>query len=136
MERAEEASQETFVRAYFSLSKLKDQGAFFSWLFGIGSRVAQELQRDEAKRRRVAHLLPKDTPRPEMSSDYVLEKAISELDEPYRQIILLRYYGPHTCEEVARQMNMPLGTVTKYLSRAYAMLKQSLARIEKSEVRS
>ena len=36
-ERAQEAAQETFVRAYFQLGKLKKQDAFLSWLLAIGS---------------------------------------------------------------------------------------------------
>ena len=43
--RAEEVTQEAFVRAYFSLAKLKEPNAFFSWLMGIALRVAKEQQR-------------------------------------------------------------------------------------------
>jgi len=136
VERAEEAAQETFVRAYFSLDKLKQPEAFFSWLLGIGSRVAKAQQEEEFRRRELIRQLPQDPPSPEISTDGILENVIATLEEPYRQVILLRYYGQHSCEEVARQLNMPLGTVTKYLSRAYALLRQRLARIEGSEVRS
>jgi RNA polymerase sigma-70 factor (ECF subfamily) len=134
-ERAEEATQETFVRAYFSLGKLRKCESFFSWLLGIGSRVVKEEQREEIKRRSIPQDISQDSPPSELSLDCNLEKAIAELDAPYRHIILLRYYGGRRCEEVAQQLNMPLGTVTKYLSRAYVMLRDSLARIEGSEVR-
>ncbi|HCO93484.1 MAG TPA: RNA polymerase subunit sigma, partial [Phycisphaerales bacterium] len=50
----------------------------------------------------------------------------AELPEAYRKIILLRYYGEHSCNQIAEQLDMPLGTVTKTLSRAYAMLRESL----------
>ncbi|MHC4708615.1 MAG: RNA polymerase sigma factor [Planctomycetota bacterium] len=42
------------------------------------------------------------------------------------QVVLLRYYGNCSCSQVAQQLGMPLGTVTKTLSRAYAMLRESL----------
>jgi RNA polymerase sigma factor (sigma-70 family) len=48
------------------------------------------------------------------------------LPENYRKIVLLRYYGSQSCSEIAEQLDMPLGTVTKQLSRAYEMLRQSL----------
>ena len=48
---AEEAAQETFVRAYFSLGKLKNPPSFFSWLLGIANRVAKEQQREETGKR-------------------------------------------------------------------------------------
>jgi RNA polymerase sigma factor (sigma-70 family) len=48
------------------------------------------------------------------------------LPENYRQVILLRYYAEHSCRQIAEQLEIPLGTVTKTLSRAYAILRQSL----------
>ena len=44
-ESAEEAAQETFVRSYFNMDKLKSPGSFFPWLLGIADRVAKEQQR-------------------------------------------------------------------------------------------
>jgi len=41
-------------------------------------------------------------------------------------VILLRYYEGLSCQEVAIRLAMPLGTVTKTLSRAYALLRQEL----------
>ncbi|MHC4573794.1 MAG: RNA polymerase sigma factor [Planctomycetota bacterium] len=133
-DKAEEAAQETLVRAYFGLEKLRKRESFFSWLLGIASRVAKEQQRSEQRRREMAEVLSEEVPRPELSQDYGLEKAVAELPPPYRQIVLLRYYGGCSCSDVAEQLSMPLGTVTKTLSRAYVMLRESL-RQDESEVR-
>ena len=73
-----------------------------------------------------------EAPGPELSQDYVLEGAIAELPDPYRRVVLLRYYGGHSCSQVAQQLGMPIGTVTKTLSRAYAMLRDSLQRREQA----
>ena len=54
------------------------------------------------------------------------ETALAALPETYRQVILLRYYEELSCQEVAERLDMPLGTVTKTLSRAYALLRQEL----------
>ena len=59
--------------------------------------------------------------------DHELEKAIAELGDPYREIVLLRFYAGQSCLQIAEQLNMPIGTVTKQLSRAYAKLRQSLS---------
>jgi RNA polymerase sigma-70 factor (ECF subfamily) len=133
-DRAEEAAQETLVRAYFRLEKLRKRESFFSWLLGIASRVAKEQHRSEQRRREMAEVLSEEVPRPELSHDYGLEKAVAELPPPYRQVVLLRYYGGCSCSDVAEQLSMPLGTVTKTLSRAYVMLRESLPQDE-SEVR-
>jgi RNA polymerase sigma-70 factor (ECF subfamily) len=125
-DRAEEAAQETLVRAYFGLEKLKKRESFFSWLLGIASRVAREQQRGEQRRRQLIDSLSEKTPGAEFSQDYALERAIAELPDSYREVVLLRYYGGYSCSQVAEQLALPLGTVTKTLSRAYAMLRKSL----------
>jgi len=127
-DRAEEAAQETLVRAYFGLGKLKKPDSFFSWLLGIATRVAKEQQRSEQRRRRKENIrsFSKEIPTPELSQDYGLEKAIGELPDSHRKVILLRYYGGYSCSQVAEQLDMPIGTVTKTLSRAYATLRKSL----------
>jgi len=125
-DKAEEAAQEAFVRAYFGLEKLKKRESFFSWLLGIANRVAKEQQRSEQRRVQMAEVLSEEVPDPELSQDYGLERAVAALPPPYRQVVLLRYYGGCSCSDVAEQFGMPLGTVTKTLSRAYVMLRESL----------
>src|SRR5208283_679989 len=48
--QAEEAAQESFVRAFLSLGKLRKPESFYSWLLGIAGRVAQEQFRGEVRR--------------------------------------------------------------------------------------
>jgi RNA polymerase sigma factor (sigma-70 family) len=127
-DKAEETAQECFVRAYFSMEKLRKPQVFFSWLLGIADRVAKEhLRRENIRKQKEAVVsFLQDARRPELSQDYALEGAIAALPESYRKVILLRYYGSHSCNQIADRLEMPLGTVTKMLSRAYAMLRESL----------
>jgi RNA polymerase sigma-70 factor (ECF subfamily) len=124
---AEEATQESFVRAFFALRRLEKPGSFHAWLLGIGRRVAQEFQRRAGRQvatdpawefaDREATVDPEDNH---------LEEAIAALPESYQQVILLRFYEELSCQEVADRLDLPLGTVTKTLSRAYAQLRQHL----------
>jgi RNA polymerase sigma-70 factor (ECF subfamily) len=127
-DKAEEAAQETLVRAYFNIGKLKKTGSFFSWLFGIADHVAKEQQRKEQIQhsRETIRLYSEESPPAELSEDFSLETAVASLPEIYRKIVLLRYYGGQSCTEIAGQLDMPLGTVTKQLSRAYHLLRKSL----------
>ncbi len=125
--QAEEAAQESFVRAFLSLGKLRKPESFYSWLLGIAGRVAQEQFRREVRRgsdREAAEAMAAgatgETP------DYPLEEVIAVLPENHRQVILLRYYEGLSCQEVAARLGLPLGTVTKTLSRAYLLLRQEL----------
>jgi RNA polymerase sigma-70 factor (ECF subfamily) len=124
---AEEVAQESFVRAFVSLKKLRKPESFYSWLLGIAGRVLKEQFRRHLRRERdreVAETLAQEdsgTP-----PEYPLEGAIAALPETHRQVILLRYYEGLSCQEVATRLEMPLGTVTKTLSRAYALLRHEL----------
>jgi RNA polymerase sigma-70 factor (ECF subfamily) len=143
-DRAEEAAQETLVRAYFNMSKLKKPESFFAWLLGTADLVAKEQQRKEFIRRKRESVGPdaqrrcgaaaEEALEPELSQDFSLEAAITALPDAYRTVILLRYYGGLSCTGIAAQLDMPLGTVTKTLSRAYAVLRDSLQGRTVSEV--
>ena len=126
--QAEEAAQESFVRAFLSLNKLRKPESFYSWLLGIAGRVAKEQFRATAHRQRDREAAETMiTNAAESDEPYPLEEAIAALPESHRQVILLRYYERLSCQEVATRLDMPLGTVTKTLSRAYALLRQELA---------
>lgn len=125
-DRAEEAAQETFVRAYFRLNTLKSRERFYSWLLGIASRVAKEQFRSEQRHQNMVEMAKSDRTKTEFSQGYLLEKAVSVLPNAYKEIVLLRYYSDLSCAEVAQQLDRPLGTVTKMLSRAYEMLRKEL----------
>jgi len=131
---AEEAAQESFVRAFLALKTLRKPEAFYSWLLGIAGRVAQEQFRSATRRERdrdAAGVML--TEADGGTKEYPLEEAIGALPETYRQVIVMRYYEGLSCQEVALHLGMPLGTVTKTLSRAYGLLRQELAARERAE---
>lgn len=124
---AEELAQEIFTRAYFSLNRLRDHDAFFPWLLAIADRVLLEHFRSQRRdRKRVELTDDHAVTRPVESDHAALERAVSRLPAQYRQVILLRYYGGYSCAEVALRLKVEVGTVTKSLSRAYAMLREQL----------
>ena len=131
---AEEAAQESFVRAFLSLKKLRKPESFYAWLLGIAARVLKEqfraVERRQKDRAVAETLLVEDSG---SAPEYPLEEAIAVLPESYRQVILMRYYEGLSCQDVATRLAMPLGTVTKTLSRAYALLRQELKARESAE---
>jgi RNA polymerase sigma-70 factor, ECF subfamily len=126
---AEEAAQEAFVRAWFSLSKLRSARAFLPWLIGIASRAAKEQARPGQKVRAAGDLL--DAPAPAEpqagSGDESLTRAVARLPEEYREAVLLRYHAGMSCSEMSEHLGIPVGSVTKRLSRAYGLLREMLA---------
>lgn len=138
---AEEVTQESFVRAYFKIDTLMKPESYFSWLMGIANRVTKEFLKKEQmrKQRDMIRSAVEQAPRESLSKDYSLEEAISRLPEKCRHMVLLRYYSQMPCKEIAEQLKLPIGTVTKTLSRAYAQLRQLLTvskSLNESEVSS
>jgi RNA polymerase sigma-70 factor, ECF subfamily len=132
--QAEEAAQESFVRAFQSLKKLRKPESFYSWLLGIAGRVAMEQFRSLERRQRdreAAETMMANAA--DHAQEYPLEEAIAALPESHRQVVVLRYYEGLSCQEVATRLDLPLGTVTKTLSRAYVLLREELAAREGME---
>ena len=125
---AEEIAQETLVRCYFGLSKLKKRKSFFPWMLGISNRVAKEQHRNRQRRRETLGALAEKKPQRPVQYDYPLARTVAQLPDFYRELILLRYYGDQSCKEIAKELDMPLGTITKTLSRAYAVLREKLGK--------
>lgn len=131
---AEEAAQESFVRSFLSLKSLRQPDRFYSWLLGIAARVAQERYRAGARRHREQEAAEQMLAEAgDEAIEPPLEEALAALPETYRQVIMLRYYEGLSCQEMADRLGQPLGTITKTLSRAYALLRQELALRERLE---
>jgi RNA polymerase sigma-70 factor, ECF subfamily len=128
-EKVTEVAQEAFVRAYFALRNLQKPAAFFPWLVGIADRVVKETFR-AAKRRRTVALSDVGEADPaekrDVSPDPEVTNAIAALPGVYREVIVLRFYEGQSCDKISRRLDVPLGTVTKRLSRAYGLLRERL----------
>jgi len=71
-EWAAEAAQETFVRAFFALAKLRSTDSFFPWLLGIANRVAKEQQRARRREREALNAYPHRSAAPAPVNDRAL----------------------------------------------------------------
>lgn len=105
---------------------LRSEIRFFPICWVLPTVWPKEQQRSQQRHHEIAGSLSENVLDSQLSQDYGLERAIAALPDSYRELILLRYYGGYSCPQVAEQLNMPLGTVTKTLSRAYAELRKSL----------
>jgi RNA polymerase sigma-70 factor, ECF subfamily len=131
IDAAEDVAQEAFVRAFEKLGTLRKPDSFFSWLLGIAYRIVLERAgREKTERTALARLAaePRETANgePPDAGDPILEAALASLPARYREVILLRFYGDCSCSEIAERLGVPIGTVTKRLSRAYEILRAVL----------
>jgi RNA polymerase sigma-70 factor, ECF subfamily len=56
-----------------------------------------------------------------------LRRAVVQLDEPYRETLMLRFYADLSLAEIAVETGRPIGTVKTHLFRGLARLRASLA---------
>jgi RNA polymerase sigma factor (sigma-70 family) len=129
---AEDLAQETFLRAWQGLGRLEEPRAFGSWLLSIAGYVGQEWIRHKQAARKArmerAEEADEAAERRDDSTDLPLAQAIALLPPDVQQLLALRHDLGWSCEEIARELGRPLGTVTKTLSRAYAELRDRLVK--------
>jgi RNA polymerase sigma-70 factor (ECF subfamily) len=144
LHEAEDVAQEAFVTAYRSLATWRGEGPFGAWLTRIAVRLAI---RQVGRRKAVTWLrapmsdgdvldvmaqLPAGTQfQPEhlaLTAEHAsaTRRAVADLDEPYREVVALRFFGEHSLEEIASLTGRPLGTVKTHLRRGLLRLRARL----------
>ncbi len=137
-EDAADVVQETFLRAYVNLPKLRGV-AVKGWLFRVAVNAARDVQR-RAVRRPTSPLEDGegkiiDLPDPALGPDATAEareragairEALLALPLEFRQALVLRDVNDLSYEEVATVLRVPLGTVKSRISRARAQVAQTL----------
>jgi len=119
---AEDVAQEALLRAYRRFERLRDRTRFRAWLVRIAFRLAIDRARS-SKRREVRETLwsrsepPPSTEDLAASSEFQehLDRAMEELPEKHRLVLLLAAMQGHTLEEVAEMLALPIGTVKSRL---------------------
>ena len=153
---AEDAAQEAFVTAYRALGTWRGDGSFGAWLARIGVRiavrkasrrrpvawinpgpVAADGGHDEADavntvgERALLGALGRAEVDPAQlyaraERAASIRAAVANLDEPYREVIALRFFSELSLAEIADQAGRPLGTVKTHLHRGLKRLRQAL----------
>ncbi len=130
---AEEIAQEAFARAYPRFARLRDPEHFRAWMIRVTWRLA--IDRWRADRRRLTREQAAYAPAPVATAEQLalsserssqLWKAIDDLPEKQRLVIILSALQGHDVQEVARLLAVPEGTVKSRLFLARKGLAQRL----------
>lgn len=132
-EEAEDIVQETFVRVYQHRQSFNFQHCLSTWIYTIGLNLARNELR---KRRKFKFFEISDMQgnEPELSVEMkmptrlpeTIDSAVKQLPAKYREAFVLRDVEEMPYEEVAKVLDVPLGTVKSRVNRARLMLRDLL----------
>jgi RNA polymerase sigma-70 factor (ECF subfamily) len=132
---AEDIAQEALLRAYRGFDRLRDRSRFRAWLVRISFRLALDRLRT-AKRRdqrdtlwsQPAHLPPATAEDIAVSNQFQehLERALDELPQKLRLVLLLSAMEGYTIDEIAEIVGVPVGTVKSRIFIARKKLAEKL----------
>ena len=134
---AEEIAQEVFLRVHRAVGDFRGEAKLSTWLYAITSRLC--LNRLASGERRMAREGEESLERLRGDADpaahverveleAALQRAITELPEERRIVVVLRDFEGLSYEEIAAALDLELGTVRSRLHRARMDLKEKLER--------
>ena len=128
---AEDLTQQAFLLAQQKLHQLRETDRAGAWLFAIVRSCFLKACR---KRQAVAQLaewdvdeVVDDSPEVDQVDQEELGKALAELPDEFRLVVLMFYFEDLSYKEIAEQLELPIGTVMSRLSRAKGHLRRRLA---------
>ncbi len=135
---AEDAAQDTFIKAYQNLNNFRPEASFYTWLYRIavntcldyrkrpfwGSLFRSFAEDEESFREPVS-----EEPSPEKLYEtkqlgLVLSKSLAKLSPKLRVVIILKEIEGLSYEEIAEVLDVSIGTVKSRISRAREELKK------------
>ena len=131
---AEDAAQETFIRAWQNLSSYRPQTPLRNWLYRIAVNAGTDMLRKEKRilTDDIGDLhLTDGQPNPEslvsqQERTTMVQKAIQSLPDASRAVLVLREYEGLSYQEISSTLDIPVGTVMSRLNYARTLLKAKL----------
>ncbi|MBN2742676.1 RNA polymerase sigma-70 factor (ECF subfamily) [Breznakibacter xylanolyticus] len=141
---AEDLTIEAFGKAFRNIQQYSPNYAFSTWLFKIASNNCIDFLRkkrtnyvsidggiSEDRENEPTIHLKDETPDPEESlikdqKAVLMRTIVQKLKPRYRVLVELRYFKEYSYEEIAEELDLPIGTVKAQLFRARELLFQSL----------
>ena len=137
---AEDIVQDVFLKLYYKLHQFEEKSKISTWIFRIALNTSIDSQRrfKKWKGENPLHLItekdlniPKQNPTEHSATEIaeLLNRAISKLKRPFRNVLILRNFEDFTYEDIAEILQITSGTVASRLNRAYSKLKIELEKL-------
>lgn len=141
---AQDAAQEAFLRAYDKINTFQGNSSFTTWFFTILNNICLDILRKRARSADIISINQADSnddeyelqiedtaPGPyeslqKKSAMEVLEDAIARISDEHRAVIVMRDINGLEYEEIAKILDVSLGTVKSRISRARLAIRKIL----------
>ena len=133
MDRAQDYTQETFIRAFSRLQTFRGDASLSTWLGSIAISVTlnglRKVRRQNEREVGLDDFTPAGDTRREAEPDLKtrLNQAIDDLPEGYRAVFVMHDVEGYTHEEIGASLGVHPGTSKAQLFRARARLREALA---------
>ena len=148
-EQAEELTQDIFIAAFKGMGSFRNDAKFSTWLFQIASNRCKNLHGYRERRQFKKHEplegtdpeRKRDLPYSQLNAEEVLHKkdrakmlheAIQQLDDKYKEVLILFDIQNIPQAEIAKILNIQIGTIKSRIHRA----RMELSRILKGKLHS
>ena len=134
VDEAKDTVQEVFLRIYENIQKFDTSKNFFPWAYRITKNIClNRLQLKENKNQslpdwEIVSAKTKDPSAIYQQTEEIkkIKEAVSRLDGPHREIIILKYFEEHSYKEMAEILDISIGTVMSRLFNARKKLSKLL----------
>lgn len=126
---AEDAVQETFLKAYRAMASFRGESSEKTWLMRIAINVCRDMRRSKWFKYISHHVTPELLPEEgtELPEDaMMLNMCIMAMPAKWREIVLLYYYQGLTMAQTAQALGIAQSTVSSRLKQARTYLREHL----------
>jgi RNA polymerase sigma-70 factor, ECF subfamily len=133
-EDARDVTQNAFIRAYEHLGSFDPERRFFSWIYRIAVNESLNLRRTRRPQEALGIWIQVPGGQTEVVEAHEtaarVEHALAQLSEDYREVVVLRYFGELSYEEISHAVGVPEKTVKSRLFSARQRLAALLGQEE------
>lgn len=134
-EDAKDIAQETFIKAYRKIKSFKEESSFSTWIYRITVNTSKDFLKKDKDTLSIHELENEigsraiDNPQEQyerFEEGQQIRELLENLKEDYRNVIVLRDIQGFSYEEIAKILDINLGTVKSRISRGRGQLKALL----------